>query len=59
MRVTKITGVAAGTDDTDAVNVSQLKEVKEIANKGWNLSVNTGENKSNIATRCDSRFKKC
>ena len=45
----KITGVAAGTDDTDAVNVSQLKEVKEIANKGWNLSVNSGENKSNIA----------
>ena len=45
----KITGVAAGTDETDAVNVSQLKEVKEIANKGWNLSVNTGENKSNIA----------
>ena len=23
--------------------------MKEIANKGWNLSVNTGENKSNIA----------
>ena len=45
----KITGVAAGTDNTDAVNVSQLKEVKEIANKGWNLSVNSGENKSNIA----------
>ena len=45
----KITGVAAGTDDADAVNVSQLKEVKEIANKGWNLSVNTGKNKSNIA----------
>lgn len=45
----KITGVAAGEADTDAVNVSQLKEVKEIANKGWNLSVNTGENKSNIA----------
>lgn len=45
----KISNVAAGTDDTDAVNVSQLKEVKEIANKGWNLSVNIGENKSNIA----------
>ena len=45
----KITGVAAGTDETDAVNVSQLKAVKEIANKGWNLSVNKGENKSNIA----------
>ena len=45
----KITGVAAGTDNTDAVNVSQLKEVKEIANKGWNLSVDGGKNKSNIA----------
>ncbi len=45
----KITGVSAGEADTDAVNVSQLKAVKEIANKGWNLSVNKGENKSNIA----------
>ena len=45
----KITNVEAGTDDKDAVNFSQLKAVKEIANKGWNLSVNKGENKSNIA----------
>ena len=45
----KITGVAAGEAETDAVNVSQLKEVKEIANKGWNLSVDGGKNKSNIA----------
>ena len=44
----KISNVAAGTDDTDAVNVSQLKEVKEIANKGWNLTAN-GENSSNVA----------
>ena len=45
----KISNVAAGVADTDAVNVSQLKAVKEIANKGWNLSVNNGNNKSNIA----------
>ena len=44
----KITGVAAGTDDTDAVNVSQLKEVKKVANKGWNLTAN-GSNSSNVA----------
>ena len=39
----KISGVAAGTEDTDAVNVSQLNAVKETANKGWNLSTNGGE----------------
>ena len=44
----KITGVAAGTADTDAVNVSQLKDVAKIANKGWNLTAN-GENSSNVA----------
>ena len=44
----KITGVAAGTDDTDAVNVSQLKDVAKVANKGWNLTAN-GENSSNVA----------
>ncbi len=32
-----------GTEDTDAVNVSQLNAVKETANKGWNLSTNGGE----------------
>ena len=45
----KITGVLAGEADTDAVNVSQLKDVKEIVNKGWNLSIDSGKNKSNIA----------
>ena len=36
----KITGVAAGVADTDAVNVSQLKKVSDTANAGWNLSTN-------------------
>ncbi|MDG2944695.1 YadA-like family protein [Exercitatus varius] len=36
----KITNVANGTAPTDAVNVSQLNEVKETANAGWNLTVN-------------------
>ncbi|WP_302938614.1 YadA-like family protein, partial [Phascolarctobacterium succinatutens] len=36
----KISGVAAGEADTDAVNVSQLKKVSDTANAGWNLSTN-------------------
>ena len=36
----KIHGVTAGTADTDAVNVSQLKAVGATANMGWNLSTN-------------------
>jgi len=44
----KITGVAAGTDDKDAVNVSQLNDVNKVANKGWNLTAN-GSNSSNVA----------
>ncbi|WP_042487064.1 YadA-like family protein [Alcaligenes faecalis] len=36
----KITNLDAGTDDTDAVNVSQLKEVSDVANAGWNISAN-------------------
>ena len=36
----QIINVAAGTADTDAVNVSQLNAVKETANKGWNLYTN-------------------
>ena len=36
----KISGVAAGTADTDAVNVSQLKAVGATANMGWNLATN-------------------
>ena len=36
--IRKIRGLKAGEDDTDAVNVSQLKKVEEVANKGWNLT---------------------
>lgn len=36
----QITNVAAGTADTDAVNVSQLKAVGATANMGWNLATN-------------------
>ena len=39
----KISGVAAGTADKDAVNVSQLKDVESIANKGWNLTTAHGK----------------
>ncbi|MGX3067456.1 ESPR-type extended signal peptide-containing protein [Ursidibacter arcticus] len=35
----KITGLKAGTDKTDAVNVEQLDKVKEIAEKGWNVTI--------------------
>ena len=51
----QITNVAAGSKDTDAVNVAQLKQVNskadsstEAANKGWNLSTN---NKATEATK--------
>lgn len=45
----KITHVAEGKDDTDAVNVKQLKAFKnEVGGYGWNLSVNNGENSSKI-----------
>ena len=36
----QIINVAAGTEGTDAVNVSQLKKVSDTANAGWNLSTN-------------------
>ena len=48
---TKLTGVADGdVSDTskDAVNGSQLNEVKKVANKGWNLTAG-GQNKTNVA----------
>ncbi|WP_462371373.1 ESPR-type extended signal peptide-containing protein [Phascolarctobacterium succinatutens] len=44
----KITGIADGTDDTDAVNVGQLKTVSEVANQGWKLSTN-GDAASKVA----------
>ena len=47
----QITNVAAGSGDTDAVNVAQLRQVAgqaEKANKGWNLSTN-GAAATNVA----------
>lgn len=38
----QITNVAAGVEDTDAVNVSQLKKATANANKGWKLSTEGG-----------------
>ncbi|WP_254492768.1 Vomp family autotransporter [Bartonella sp. B1099] len=43
----KITGVAEGTNNTDAVNYGQLKEVRTLAENGWKLSVD-GENATNV-----------
>ncbi|MCH7297419.1 hypothetical protein MMO41_19150, partial [Acinetobacter sp. ANC 5442] len=49
----KITNVAKGdvnATSTDAVNGSQLNEVQQIANKGWNLTTNkNAASKSNVA----------
>ncbi|WLP95306.1 ESPR-type extended signal peptide-containing protein [Psychrobacter sp. M13] len=43
-----ITGVGAGKNDTDAVNVGQLNNVVAGANKGFNVTVQ-GDNSSNVA----------
>ncbi|WP_455480869.1 Vomp family autotransporter [Bartonella sp. B12(2025)] len=36
----QITGVAAGSADTDAVNVAQLKAMKDLVSGTWKLAVN-------------------
>ncbi|SSZ39869.1 Vomp family autotransporter [Bartonella grahamii] len=36
-----IKGVAAGKEDTDAVNYKQLQDVKTLAENGWKLSVDS------------------
>ena len=38
----QITNVAAGTEDTDAVNVAQLNKLKVKVDKGWTLAVARG-----------------
>nr|WP_229238187.1 YadA-like family protein [Dyella amyloliquefaciens] len=38
----QITNVAAGTNNGDAVNVSQLKAVEDLASSGWNVTDATG-----------------
>ncbi|MBX4335403.1 Vomp family autotransporter [Bartonella raoultii] len=42
-----ITNVKAGEDDNDAVNYKQLKDVKQLATKGWKLSVD-GNNATDV-----------
>ncbi|WP_375685956.1 YadA-like family protein [Bartonella sp. AP65SXKL] len=36
----QLTGVAAGYADTDAVNIAQLKKLREFVAQGWTLSLN-------------------
>lgn len=55
LKTRQITGVAAGTEDTDVVNVAQLKQVNskadqavEAATKGWHISTNGG-NQTQVA----------
>ncbi|UNE54516.1 Vomp family autotransporter [Bartonella machadoae] len=43
----QIVGVAAGTEDTDAVNVAQLKALQSSITPSWDLSVN-GKNTTNV-----------
>ncbi|WP_208440737.1 Vomp family autotransporter [Bartonella raoultii] len=43
----QIINVAAGSEDSDAVNVAQLKSLRESINPNWELSVN-GENKTEV-----------
>ncbi|BEP55487.1 hypothetical protein GmRootV118_27310 [Variovorax sp. V118] len=45
----RITNVAAGAIDTDAVNVSQLKAVDATANAGWNVAANGEATGGNVA----------
>lgn len=42
----QITNVAAGSADTDAVNVAQLKKVADVANAGWNISTDKPDGSS-------------
>ncbi|KLD61925.1 YadA-like family protein [Dyella japonica] len=39
----RVTNVAAGAADTDAVNVSQLKAVSDVANAGWTVTDANGK----------------
>ncbi|EJF74461.1 hypothetical protein MEC_00985, partial [Bartonella alsatica IBS 382] len=43
----QITGVAAGSEDTDAVNVAQLKAMRDLVTGAWSFSIN-GENATEI-----------
>lgn len=53
----KITGVGKGTDDTDAVNVAQLKEVNDKVGSGWQLADNNGIKVADIGAGKKVSFK--
>ena len=53
----KITGVGKGTDDTDAVNVAQLKEVNDKVGSGWQLVDNDGTKVADIGAGKKVSFK--
>ncbi|MBX4335404.1 Vomp family autotransporter [Bartonella raoultii] len=44
----QIIGLAAGTKDSDAVNVAQLKSLQDYVDKGWKLYIN-GDNAEAVA----------
>ena len=46
----QITNVAAGTKDTDAVNVAQLKSLKSFADEGLTFAANEGTHKAALGT---------
>src|SRR5699024_7904331 len=49
----KITNVAAGTEDDHAVNLGQLKDVEETAERGWDLAsgaTGSGEHKGDTGS---------
>ncbi|SHJ70537.1 YadA-like family protein [Megasphaera elsdenii] len=52
-----ISGVGAGTADTDAVNVSQLKEVQAQVGSGWQLAGNDGQKVADIGAGKKVSFK--
>ena len=59
----KITNVAAGTDDTDAVNLAQLKAAKSSTTAGKNITVKTVQNNDGstsyeVATKDEVTFNK-
>lgn len=52
-----ISGVGAGSADTDAVNVSQLKEVQAQVGSGWQLAGNDGQKVADIGAGKKVSFK--
>ena len=45
----QITNLAAGTSDDHAVNLGQLRDVEEVANRGWDVGVNSEATGANVA----------